>query len=171
VGRNSVSTAVFCRHFGAIKLFDMHEWPFILRKYFTREEVKVMQSRHYTTCEMCLEKIKLSDTGRLFSEHIWYTFCVENSTIQVEIRSGPDILSCSITVTLNVMATGRHICCTFCCCRRRRCCFFVSMLCIVLPNALSNSTKIGMRQDSSIYSSLFCWKQSDEKQVCDTFPE
>jgi len=52
-----------------------------------------MQSRHYTTCAMCQEKLTLLDIDRLFSEHIGYSFCDRNSTTPAEKCSEPDILS------------------------------------------------------------------------------
>ena len=40
-------------------------FPF-LRQYFTREDVKIMQSIHYITCARRLEKSTISDKDRLF---------------------------------------------------------------------------------------------------------
>jgi len=125
-----------------------------LSQCFTREGAKVMQSRHYTACARRLEKLTLLDIEWLFPEHIDSSFSDDNSTILVERSSGPDILSYYIRVILIVMASGPHVCCNFCCCCCWRC-FVVSMLGIALPNTLSSSPKISMRQFSSSSSPLF----------------
>ena len=120
LGRKSVSTCVYlssvCHY--EINLYARITFYFI-RQCFTREEFKLLQTRHYTNSSRRLEKSTLSYIDRLLPEHIGYSFCDENSTVPVEKSSGADIRSDSIIVILIVMASGPHMCCIcWCCCCR-----------------------------------------------------
>jgi len=67
VGKKSVSTTVFLSSFWH---YDIIRYPrrtfHFIRQYFTRKDVKVMRTRHYTNCAIRLEKLKLSDVDRPF---------------------------------------------------------------------------------------------------------
>jgi hypothetical protein len=71
LGRQSVSTAIFLVYFWNYKIIRFARMTFhFICQYCTPQDVKVTQSRHYTSCARCREKLTLSDIDRLFSGQI-----------------------------------------------------------------------------------------------------